>query len=97
VCTDVSQGGTNDILESAGIYDEGLTQIKWRRKLVTGDSKDLPYSKGTLDVTFAYHPTSKALVQHNANTKGTASIDFSSGTAEVNDNTAIQQVITLSE
>jgi hypothetical protein len=92
VCQDDNSniGGTNDVLAFNGNYDSGtgLTTLKWRKKLDTGDTKgDIPFVEGTLDVTWGFHPSNPgpAIGQHGPQTKGNAKIDFFAGTGKVVD------------
>jgi hypothetical protein len=91
VCTDESLGGTNDILKSAGISKDGFLNMKWTRKLNTGDSQDREIAQGTLDVTWAYHPSTKGVAQHLSTTRGTAKLDFFSGIAALDNGLALRQ------
>jgi hypothetical protein len=79
VCMDTVLGGTDDVQQASGVFENGYTQIKWRRRLDTGDSHDIPIVKGLMDVSFAYHPDLKALTQHLTTTRGTAKINFFTG------------------
>jgi len=90
VCQDVASsiGGTNDIIAFNGNYDSGsgITTLKWRKKLDTGDTKgDIPFVPGTLDVSWGYNPDTPgpAIAQHGPQTKGNAKIDFFTGTGKV--------------
>jgi len=92
VCTDESLGGTNDIIKSAGISQDGFLNVKWTRKLDTGDSKsDLPITTGQIDVTYAYHPTAKGVSQHPPNTRGTAKIDFFTGATALDNGISLRK------
>jgi len=79
--TDPAVGGTDDILEFNGNENNGVTQIKWRRKLVTGDVKadNNIVVGGEQMIVYAWNPTIKQVIQHNSDTRYQAVINFSSG------------------
>lgn len=81
ITLDVANGGTNDVLGSFGKQEGGTTTIIYRRKLVTGDSRDHPITSGTIGVVYGYNPTNPGpnLVEHLSNTKSPLSLNFFSG------------------
>jgi hypothetical protein len=93
IVADIQDQGTNDILASFGSFENGVTTIIWRRKLDTGDPKDLPYVKGLMDVSYAYNPDTPGpnLVQHLGTTRNPAQIDFFSGVGVVDDTDALRK------
>jgi len=78
--TDPNVGGTYDILAFNGNQGNGTTQIKWRRKLVTGDTiADLDIIMGQQMVVYAWNPTLDIVTKHADNTKFSASLNFATG------------------
>ena len=51
---DKELGGSNDILESAGMEQGGFTSIEFKRKLDTGDKYDLPLQPGANKIMWAF-------------------------------------------
>ena len=84
VCKDTAIGGVNDIIDFNGHQANGHTQLKWLRKLNTGDAKDIAIINGDMNVVYGYHPTADGLVQHT--TKGSLKINFFEGTATATTN-----------
>ena len=62
---DVQIGGRDDLFNKAGFYEDGLTVLRFSRKLDTGDARDhVIHSDGsTNQVIFAFHPYSKVCSQ----------------------------------
>jgi hypothetical protein len=88
VCEDESThiGGTDDILDFNGNINNGVTQMKWIRKLVTGDIKgDIAIKNELQWAVWGFHPTSKGLVQHLTNTKGVIQINYFTGEVVITD------------
>jgi len=70
---DVEQGGTDDLLASGGSRTGSTTTFEWERKLVTGDSRDVPVQRGvSVQVIWAYGPSDNAGMRHG--TRGYAQI-----------------------
>ena len=53
VCADDVQGGTYDIEDVTGSQVNGVTTVKFKRKLDTGDQKDKVYGGGAQFVIWA--------------------------------------------
>ncbi|NLE95166.1 MAG: hypothetical protein GX600_05720 [Dehalococcoidia bacterium] len=70
---DVEQRGTDDLLTSGGSRTGSTTTFEWERKLVTGDSLDVPVQRGvSVQVIWAYGPSDDAGMRHG--TRGYAQI-----------------------
>jgi len=70
---DVEQGGTDDLLTYGGSRTGSATTFEWERKLVTGDSLDVPVQRGvSVQVIWAYGPSDDAGMRHG--TRGYAQI-----------------------
>lgn len=77
-----------------GNVNNGVTQLKWIRKLDTGDAKgDIVIKKGTMYAIWGFHPTSQGLTQHDDNTKGVIQIDFFTGDVKVTDLRGVRRLI----
>lgn len=57
----------------------GVTIIKFRRKLVTGDSYDTPIENKTMNVAFAYNPTTDDMLTHGTKARTVININFFTG------------------
>jgi len=82
VCKDTNSviGGKNNILAYAGNQKDGVTQLKWLRKLKTGDTAgDIDIVEGQMDAIWGYHPDIDGIAKHNTNTKAAIKIDFFKG------------------
>ncbi|XUW99937.1 MAG: DOMON domain-containing protein [Dehalogenimonas sp.] len=62
---DVDTGGTNDVNVVGGSEISAITTLEFTRKLVTGDTQDLPFLKGNNTVTWAIGPTD-AITSHHS-------------------------------
>jgi hypothetical protein len=62
---DIDTGGTNDITTVGGSEINGITTLEFTRKLVTGDTQDLPFTKGNDTITWAIGPTD-AITSHHS-------------------------------
>ena len=62
--SDKELGGTNDILEFAGIEKDGFTSIEFKRKLITGDKYDVPMNKGVNIIIWAFGSADSLQMQH---------------------------------
>jgi hypothetical protein len=51
---DKELGGSNDILEFAGLEQGGVTSIEFKRRLDTGDNYDLPLQPGANKIIWAF-------------------------------------------
>ena len=70
---DVEQGGTDDLLSSAGARVGSTTTFEFERKLVTGDDLDVPLQHGVAQqIIWAYGPSDGEKVAHS--TRGYAEI-----------------------
>jgi len=67
---DTQLGGTDDILASAGKFDNGYTTIEFKRKLDTGDKFDKPLSKGVNKIIWAYSGEPVFTVKHTMHGPG---------------------------
>lgn len=67
---DTQLGGTDDILASAGKFDNGYTTIEFKRKLNTGDKFDKPLSKGINKIIWAYSGEPVFTVKHTMHGPG---------------------------
>jgi hypothetical protein len=74
---DVSGGGTNDILEAAGLEANGRTYLEFVIPLDSGDSMDKPLVPGNAyKVLIAYHETSDDFgTWHSRRGSGTITLD----------------------
>jgi len=85
VCLDTDLGGTNDVLVFNGSQANGVTQLLWRKLLVTGDTiADVNFVLGTnMAVAYGWNPTypGPTVTQHLVNTKGILSIQLPSPTS----------------
>lgn len=71
---DVDQGGSDDILASAGKSEGGFTTIEFKRKLDTGDRFDKVLGKGTHKIIWAYGSDPIFTLKHT--TRGSGEIDL---------------------
>lgn len=79
VCPDTLQGGSNDILEFSGMDDGSSTRFTFRRKLNTGDDKDVPIlNDGNPTAILIAFGSSDELGYHGGN-KMSAEINFYTG------------------
>jgi hypothetical protein len=62
---DVDTGGTNDVTIVGGGEINGITTLEFTRKLVTGDTQDVSFSKGNNTITWAIGPTD-AITSHHS-------------------------------
>ncbi|APV44930.1 hypothetical protein Dform_01609 [Dehalogenimonas formicexedens] len=62
---DINTGGTNDVTTVGGSEINGITTLEFTRKLVTGDTQDLPFVKGNNTITWAIGPTD-AITSHHS-------------------------------
>jgi hypothetical protein len=67
---DTQLGGTDDILASAGKFDNGYTVIEFKRKLDTGDKFDKPLSKGINKIIWAYANEPLLTLKHSSRGSG---------------------------
>ncbi len=67
---DTQSGGTDDILASAGKFDNGYTVIEFKRKLDTGDKFDKPLSKGINKIIWAYANEPLLTLKHSSRGSG---------------------------
>jgi len=84
VCQDSIQhvGGANNVLNFNGNDNNGRTQLKWTRKLVSPNPPgDVNIINGQMNAIWGFHPTSKAIAKHLPNTRGPIKINFFTGTA----------------
>ena len=77
---DIELGGEDNILEYGGNRTNGITQMRFRRKLVTGDVWDHPILEGDIMCIFAYNPTTDELKFHGIENAEQASVNFFEGT-----------------
>ena len=68
--TDIELGGTDDILASAGKFDNGYTTIEFKRKLDTGDKFDKPLVKGINKIIWAYSNQPVLTIKHSSRGSG---------------------------
>jgi len=79
VCPDTLQGGSNDVLEFSGVDDGSSTRFTFRRKLNTGDEKDVPIvDDGNPTAILIAFGSSDELGYHGGN-KLSAEINFFTG------------------
>ncbi|MBU7004469.1 MAG: hypothetical protein HXS50_02795 [Theionarchaea archaeon] len=73
---DTEQGGTNDILSSAGSESNGITTIEVKRKLSTGDryDKDIPKS-GNVKIIWGMASSDSSTKKHSMEGSGTLSVN----------------------
>jgi hypothetical protein len=73
---DTEQGGTNDILSSAGSESNGITTIEVKRKLSTGDKydKDIPKS-GDVKIIWGIAGSDSNTRKHSREGSGTISVN----------------------
>ena len=62
---DTELGGSNDIVEFAGIEEDGYTTLEFKRALVTGDSYDHPLSAGENKIIWAYSSGDEVSLKHS--------------------------------
>ena len=67
---DTELGGTDDILASAGKFDNGYTTIEFKRKLDTGDKFDKPLVKGINKIIWAYSNQPVLTIKHSSRGSG---------------------------
>jgi hypothetical protein len=67
---DIQSGGTDDILASAGKFDNGYTTVEFKRKLDTGDKFDKPLVKGTNKIIWAYANEPVLTIKHSSRGSG---------------------------
>jgi len=67
---DIQSGGTDDILSSAGKFDNGYTAVEFKRKLDTGDKFDKPLIKGTNKIIWAYSNEPVLTLKHSSRGSG---------------------------
>ena len=63
---DTEQGGTDDIIQSAGKLENGYTTIEFKRKLDTGDKFDKPLHKGINKIMWASGSDPQFTIKHMA-------------------------------
>jgi hypothetical protein len=68
--TDTQSGGTDDILASAGKFDNGYTTIEFKRKLDTGDKFDKPLARGINKIIWAYANEPVLTIKHSSRGSG---------------------------
>ena len=61
---DTDIGGSNNLIDYSGFEEEGLTVVRFSRKLDTSDPKDTKIHPGLVELMFAFHPTSDIFVYH---------------------------------
>jgi len=71
---DTQLGGTDDILTSAGKFDNGYTTVEFKRKMDTGDKNDKPLSKGINKIIWAYSNEPVLTLKHSS--RGSGEIDL---------------------
>jgi len=70
---DVMQGGTDDLIVSAGARTDSMTTFEFERRLDTGDEFDVPLQRGVAQqIIWAYGPSDGEKVAHS--TRGYAEI-----------------------
>ena len=69
--TDLSQGGTNDILDLTGSEKDGIFSVEFRRKLHTGDPWDKALHPGSNTVIWALGSSFKTASRHLQQGTGT--------------------------
>lgn len=67
---DIQSGGTDDILASAGKFDNGYTTVEFKRKLDTGDKFDRPLVKGINKIIWAYANEPVLTFKHSSRGSG---------------------------
>jgi hypothetical protein len=67
---DTQLGGTDDILTSAGKFDNGYTVVEFKRKLDTGDKFDKPLVKGINKIIWAYANEPVLTIKHSSRGPG---------------------------
>ena len=67
---DIQSGGTDDILASAGKFDNGYTTVEFKRKLDTGDKLDKPLVKGINKIIWAYANEPVLTLKHSSRGSG---------------------------
>jgi hypothetical protein len=67
---DIQSGGTDDILASAGKFDNGYTTVEFKRKLDTGDKFDKPLAKGINKIIWAYANEPVLTIKHSSRGSG---------------------------
>jgi hypothetical protein len=67
---DIQSGGTDDILASAGKFDNGYTTVEFKRKLDTGDKFDKPLVKGINKIIWAYANEPVLTIKHSSRGPG---------------------------
>lgn len=73
--TDLSQGGTNDLLDVTGGEKDGIFSVEFRRKLVTGDSWDKPLHPGNNAIIWALGSNFKVASRHLQQGSGTLTLE----------------------
>ena len=63
---DTELGGTNDILESSGMEQDGVTTIEFKRKLSTGDDYDHEIDRSTTRIIWAYGLADELTASHSS-------------------------------
>jgi hypothetical protein len=67
---DIKLGGSDDILESAGIEEGGYTIIEFKRKIDTGDTYDHTFSPGINSILWSYGSGDQLEQKHSARGHG---------------------------
>jgi len=67
---DTQLGGTDDILASAGKFDNGYITVEFKRKLDTGDKFDKPLVKGINKIIWAYANEPVLTLKHSSRGPG---------------------------
>ena len=67
---DTQLGGTDDILASAGKFDNGYITVEFKRKLDTGDKFDKPLVKGINKIIWAYANEPVLTIKHSSRGPG---------------------------
>ena len=71
---DSELGGTDDILDFDGKEEGGYTTIEFKRRLSTGDEYDNDFTKGTINIIWAYGPDDDLEKKHAIRGDGEISI-----------------------
>ena len=73
--TDLSQGGTNDILELTGSEKDGVMTVEFKRKLRTGDPYDKDLQPGNNAIIWALGSNFKIASRHLQQGSGTLTLE----------------------
>mmetsp|Transcript_6087 Transcript_6087/g.8496 ORF Transcript_6087/g.8496 Transcript_6087/m.8496 type:complete len:582 (+) Transcript_6087:109-1854(+) len=88
-----SNDASYNVLAYAGSKQGGKTHIKWLRSLTSPNSNDISITNKEIPVVYGYHPTKPgpSISEHNRNTKGTAKVNFYTGSFSLKNNNAIEE------